>query len=438
MKTSQRGYSLVEVAVVLLALGLVLIGITLYWQQTSSLRVKASQSSLQQQAKDAALGFMYARYRLACPARDAGGVEDCGTAPALNAVGYVPWRTLGMSDPSAGFLKYGVYRVPNSTSAHLDQDLAVSRDRMNPLRTRTPNPRPSNNRAPNSNTPPAPSPAENLLGHTYSGNWALPLNTNCVASNPMPCSASASSSDSNMIDICLALNNVAAQSAPPASALAVNYAGARRSAALVIAAAGMLDADADGNAFDGLNALASNTAPTFEASSREMSASYDDQVTAVSALELFSMYSCAAGLASASHGHMNVSTSAFMMERAYYDLRDQLDVKVRLADADIAATTATGLAAGAQVTAAISEGLSASGDAVQSLGGRSFQIGLAVAAGVAAGIAVGAAVATIVITAQGKIDADKAWNDFATVTTQMTDLAISIANNALLADAVGF
>ena len=438
VKPTQRGYSLVELSVVLLALGLVLIGITLYWQQTESVRVKATQSSLQQQTKDAAMGFMYARYRLPCPAVDAGGVENCGAAATPNAVGFVPWRSLGMANPAAGFLRYGVYRVPNAAAPNLDQDLTVARDRMNPLRVRTPNPVASNGAAPNSNSPPAPNAVENFLGHTYSGNWAAPLNADCVASNPTPCTANVTSSAANMIDMCLALNGLASENLAPATALGVNFTGTRRPAAFVIASAGMLDADADGNAFDGLNALASNAAPTFEASSREVSTTYDDQVTVVSALELFSLHSCAGGLAAASHSHMNAATAGFMMERAYYDFRDQLGVQILLATADVAASAAGVASAAGGVVAGAGEIISATGDTVLSAGARSFQIGMAIAATVVAAIGVVAAGVSVGLAASGLIAAGVAWGDFAANTTEMTNLAISIGNNALIADAIGF
>ncbi len=435
MKQQQRGYSLVEISVALVALGIILIAATLYWQQSAGLRVKAIQTSLQQQVKDAATGFLYARYRLACPAVDANGVESCASG---NAVGFVPWRTLGLSDPTAGQMRYGVYREANAVDAHLDRDLAAAKDRMNPLRVRTPSPKPRNGPVPNSNSPPAPSPNTNLLGHTYSGDWNAPLNASCIPSDPVPCSATATSNSANMVDVCLALNGIASLDNATAAQLAVNIGGSRRPAALVIAAPGLLDADADGNALDGLNALASNAAPTFEANSKVISTTYDDQVMAVSALELFSSYSCAAGLAAISHGHMNVATAGFMTERAYYDFRDQLGVQVALAAADIAANLAGVSAAVGSVITATGEGLSAAGDTAFSAGARSFQIGLAIAAGVlgiASGVLAGISTG---LAETGLIEAGIAYGEFADVTAAMTELAIVIGNNALLADAIGF
>ncbi len=438
MKQQQRGYSFIEIGIVLVALGLILIAASLYWQQSASLKVKAIQSSLQQQVKDAATGFLYARYRLACPAADANGVESCGSAASPNSVGFVPWRTLGLTDSRAGQIRYGVYREANATDAHLDRDLAAAKDRMNPLRVRTPSPRPSNGAAPNSNSPPAPSPNANLLGHTYSGDWNAPLNATCIPSNPIPCGATTNSSAANMIDVCLALNGIASQNTAGAGQLAVSLAGIRKPAALVIAAPGLLDADADGSALDGLNALASNAAPTFEANSKAISSTYDDQVIVVSALELFSSHACAAGLAAASHGHMNVATAGFMMERASYDFRDQLGVQVALALADVLANIAGTASAAAGVVAGAGEIVSATGDTVLTAGGRSFQIGLSIAATVVAAIGVAAAVVSTGLAASGQIAAIADYADYATVTTEMTDLAISIGNNALIADAIGF
>ncbi len=438
MKKHTQGYSLIEIAVVLTALGIILIGATLYWQQSFGARAQVVQSSLQQQARNAVTGFLYANYRLPCPSADALGMESCGTSAAPHAVGFLPWKTLGMSGPELGQLKYGVYRDA-TVNPSTDKDLATLRDRMQVLRTATPSPRPTNGEAPNAGSPPAPSPTLSLVGYSYSGDWTNPLNASCNASvDPSCATPSAGSSSVNMIDICLSLHSVSQLTSAGAGRVAVNLAGSRLPVAFVVVAPGLLDADANGDRFDGLNASATNALPTFEASSRPSSPTYDDQVAGVSAQELFSQLSCGAGLSAISHGHFNVATSGLMFERALYDYRDQLDVQVALAQADVAASLAGTFSAAASIVAGAGEIVSATGDTVLSAGARSFQIGLSIAATVVAGLGTVAAIASTVLSGLNLTTAQNAWNDFASNTTAMTDLAISINQNALLADAIGF
>ena len=138
MKHRMMGFTLVELSMVLLALGLILPGAVIFWQLSERHRVTAVQTDAQQQSRDAVVGFLHANYRLPCPAANTLGVEDCA---ATRQVGFVPWRSLGLPRPQAGGLRYGVYRAPSAAgaaTAPLDQDLAVARDRMNPLRVRTP------------------------------------------------------------------------------------------------------------------------------------------------------------------------------------------------------------------------------------------------------------------------------------------------------------
>jgi prepilin-type N-terminal cleavage/methylation domain-containing protein len=185
MKRRMQGFTLVEVSVVLLALGIVLLGATVFWQQSASVRVAAVQQDAQVQARQSLVGFLYANHRLPCPAADANGTESCASGVALRQVGYVPWLTLGLPRPEAGRLRYGVYRE-QSTTAWSDRDLARAYDRMNPLRVATPNPTPTNANAPNGNMPPLPVASAGLLGATQSGNLASPLNTACNASLSPP------------------------------------------------------------------------------------------------------------------------------------------------------------------------------------------------------------------------------------------------------------
>lgn len=436
MKHRMMGFTLVELSMVLLALGLILQGAVIFWQLSERHRVTAVQTDAQQQSRDAVVGFLHANYRLPCPAANTLGVEDCA---ATRQVGFVPWRSLGLPRPQAGGLRYGVYRAPSAAgaaTAPLDQDLAVARDRMNPLRVRTPNPIPQNANAPNPNAPPIPTATAGLLGMTQSGDAAAPLNAACDASNVPPCPLGVVNAV-NLIDVCLALNTGSDALLAPAGRLATQVGPNRRTAAFVIAAPGMLDAEGNGQAFDGANATATNANPTFEAPGRAVTNTYDDIVMAASHTELFAELHCGAALSAVSHAHFNVATGAFVLERAMYDYRDQLYIAVVLARADVAAALAGVASAVAGSLDAAKEMVSAVADTTQTAGARAFQIalaavgiGLAVVSNVAAGYA-------MVDSALSLAEAEQVHNDFAARTTAMTNLSRSVNVNALTADAIG-
>ncbi len=430
------GFTLVELSVVLLALGLILPGAVIFWQLSERHRVASVQMDVQKQSRDALVGFLHANFRLPCPAADNAGVEDCA---GTRQVGFVPWRTLGLPRPEAGGLRYGVYREPSGVGvadAPLDRDLAVRRDRMNPLRVRTPSPIPSNADAPNPNAPPIPATATGLLGVTYSGNPAAPLNTSCDAAQAVPCPLGVDNAV-NLIDICLALNTSADALVAPGGRLATQVGAVRRPAAFVLAAPGMLDADGNGQAFDAANASATTADPTFEAPGRAVSDGYDDLVIAAGHTELFAELHCGAALSAVSHAHFNVATGAFVLERAMYDYRDQLYIAVVLARADVAAAAAGVASAVAGTLDAAKEMVSAVADTTLSVGARAFQIALA-AVGIGLAVASDVAAAFAVVDAGLSLaEAEDVHRDFADRTTAMTTLARDINQNTLRADAIG-
>ena len=440
MKRLNKGFSLVELSVAMVALGIVLLAAMGYWQRSAGQRVAVAQQTVQQQSHDALLGFVHANFRLPCPAVDAGGLENCAIAGGfVRHVGMVPWRTLGLPRPEAGRLRYAVYRE-FAGNAPDDRDLATARDRMNPLRVKSAFPKPQNSAiAPNPNAPPVPLALAGLLGATQSGVPGSPLNTACNPANSPPCPAPAGRTASvNMVDICLALNTASGLNAALPANLAVLQDGVRRAMAFVVVAPGLLDADGDGQIFDGLNALASDTNPTYEPARRSKSDVYDDQVLAVSPTELFSQLNCGTGLAAVSHAHFNTAIGAFTLERALYDYRDQLYVGVLLATADVGASVAGTLVALAVTGDGLQSATSALADTFASAGARAFQIGIAAVGVAAAVIGVASAVASTARSATALGVSIDSHAKSAAHTTAMTDLAISINSNALLADAIGF
>jgi type II secretory pathway pseudopilin PulG len=116
----EGGFSLIEIAVVLAiaaAIGLVM------WRVLPALQGARDQDNATGnlvQAQQALEGFILRENRLPCPAVDLGGVEDC---VATNVVGYLPFKTMGLSASSA--LRYSAYRNP-SASPRLDADLTAA------------------------------------------------------------------------------------------------------------------------------------------------------------------------------------------------------------------------------------------------------------------------------------------------------------------------
>ncbi len=107
-----RGFSLVELAIVLSILGLLSIG------ALSALRIQTERArhaetrELLADAREALLNFAAVSGRLPCPAPDAGGLAAGTCSATLNKVikGHLPWQTLGLisTDPWGQSLRYAV------------------------------------------------------------------------------------------------------------------------------------------------------------------------------------------------------------------------------------------------------------------------------------------------------------------------------------------
>lgn len=122
----QRGYSLVELAIVLAVTGVV--GVVA-WRLPQLLRPSAQGDTIAAElrfAEHSLEGFALTNNRLPCPDTVGDGFEHCNT----NSVGAFPFKTVGYAAPQ--MLRYGVYRAANVVSAS-DADLAAARDRYTPL-----------------------------------------------------------------------------------------------------------------------------------------------------------------------------------------------------------------------------------------------------------------------------------------------------------------
>jgi type II secretory pathway pseudopilin PulG len=109
MNNKTSGFSLLELAIVVLILGMMT---TLLWPFISA-RLQKQEAmmdrSLLARAELALMGFVMANDRLPCPASNhLTGEEDCADA---NKVGTLPWKALGIADVQAARqVRYGVLR----------------------------------------------------------------------------------------------------------------------------------------------------------------------------------------------------------------------------------------------------------------------------------------------------------------------------------------
>jgi len=125
-----RGFTLMEVAVSLLVLGVVVGGVASMLARTYPPgggragigRLGEPDAVLIEQAL---MGFLHAHHRLPCPDADGDGIEDCDvTAGTPISAGRLPVMTLELSWPqeTGGSVAYGVYR-----GASDDVDLTVAK-----------------------------------------------------------------------------------------------------------------------------------------------------------------------------------------------------------------------------------------------------------------------------------------------------------------------
>jgi prepilin-type N-terminal cleavage/methylation domain-containing protein len=392
---SHRGFSLVEMAIALAALGVVALLFLSYWKTTTQMRVADTQSELLSRAQAAVVSFAYVNSRIPCPALDRGGIEAPGCPPAVQ-VGFLPWRTLGLPDATASAIRFGVYRnaALAATDPALNLDFAVKMDRFAPLVPDT-----------------------------------------VISQNTIPVSINRLLGRANLIDLCSALSKIDdvpsvgfLQTANPSLA-------DLRPVAFAMALPGLGDANGDGNPFDGFQ---TGAAPIFNAPSTAQSVGYDDKVVAMSAPTLFAALSCGLGFSAAAHSHFNVLNSAQIMAKGMDDYRYQLILQALMAAAGVASGAATIANATAGVASSIATSTAAIAITLLAYGtisGILVPAALAVTAN-AAGLV--AALATTTNAVAASIAADVLAADFAPFLAKSASLANTIRAHALAADAEGF
>lgn len=106
-KTAARGYTLTELAVVLAIVALLIGGLMMPLSSQRSVEQARSTTQSLQDIRDALTGFALIYGRLPCPDTDtdpaqAGyGMEESNCSADLASEGFLPWRTLGVSEHDA-------------------------------------------------------------------------------------------------------------------------------------------------------------------------------------------------------------------------------------------------------------------------------------------------------------------------------------------------
>jgi len=110
VNSKHQGFTLVEMAIVLLVFGLVIGGLMGPLQtQLESLDRKATVKEIGL-IKEAIVGFALRNGRIPCPDADSDGAEDIVSGDCANAEGTLPWATLGVGDLD-GWKRPFTYRV---------------------------------------------------------------------------------------------------------------------------------------------------------------------------------------------------------------------------------------------------------------------------------------------------------------------------------------
>ncbi|MGE8224688.1 MAG: type II secretion system protein [Stenotrophomonas sp.] len=290
----QRGFSLLELALVLVILGVIGVILVRWYGSVQQQKQQTHTRSLLQRADDAVLGFAATHHRLPCPASDEQGLEDCAAA----ASGRLPWKSLGLPDARGGQLAYGVLRYANTAAPQLDADLARLQDRNRPLQMLTGDVA----------TTVALGNINGLdLCHGLRVAMRLPLNTSYLHS----------------------MDEVA---------------GAQRGRNVAYAIATRLPGSSTSTASGNPNAFLSPR--------HSNDADYLNQVRITGADQLWARLQCAESVASVTYSHFNVAAAAKMDAKAMLDLQEQLRILEKLAKVNSDFATASVLEGTAGATGA--------------------------------------------------------------------------------------
>jgi prepilin-type N-terminal cleavage/methylation domain-containing protein len=345
-KKQARGFSLLELAVVMMLVGV--LGMV-FWQFLPRIMQLPAIAKLNapalRLADDAVKGFVLVQSRLPCPDTTGSGFEDCTVPPSgvVPVMGWLPARSLGLSLSER--VRYGVYRAPAVAPASVvtDGDLAALKNRQQPL------------------LPPG-----------------------------------LTSTQTNGLDFCVGLRNLVAT---PGTVLTAGVGGSGPQnipIAYGLAVAGPTDANGDGAMFDGLNTVAGKFSAAGTPRSSVPGQEYDDETVTTGVGELFTRLGCASRLAEAN--------SAARAAWAAYDT-DQFAQRyvafrtfaITVREMNVTAANVGIVLAAADLAISVGTGWSGVALVAVTAGGAGGGTAAAVAASVAATAALGVATASKVM-----------------------------------------
>lgn len=356
----QRGFSLIELTVVLVILGIIGVLVARWLSTTADQNNQALQRSLLLRADDALMGFAAIQSRLPCPDGNNDGLEDIdpgsGNCLSATAVGTFPYRTLGLPDSRAARIRYGVLRrsqnltLPEwgtTTSVPaLNADLAVLTPRAQQLQII-------------GNSPTA-APMHNV--EAWDNCSRLPAGT--CSDYPQVAL--------NSLDFCDGLRNAALmptdtrfvhtlrELAPTAAAANVAY-------ALVL----------PGNSPAVANHAGTSVA--FHSPRQPSSTDYQDRVLAVGIDQLWTRLRCGDNYGPANYAHPNVAMAARLTSPAMHNYAEQLEIMHDLGVANDYSATAALILATDSLTDATGTILDTIGETFETYGIWNWRVGVATA-----------------------------------------------------------
>lgn len=366
----QRGFTFVEISVVLLLLGIVsaIVAQIVPAMRRASLTADTVRQLSNVQSSLQAFAAIHAR--LPCADTDGDGLEE---ASPCATVGQLPYLTMGQVQPllnADGYpFRYGVYDGPAATLRSTAQ-----------LGRRTERYRPS------------------------------------IGSGSTVTLTDKAYADSNRrLDFCQGLR-AGMDATFDARYLHIETTRSnRKHVAYVLVDPGLGNMDLLGDRFDGRNGTASGSSPRFDHPNRAQSLTYDDRVVVAYFDALWQNMGCSGNMATAGRAHPNIETTLALIKQSSVDYATQLDIAVDAAFAD-------NFAAGAGIASATAGLLSASAAIPTGIASAINTFGVTSGAPISAGVAVGLNAVNLGLAIANQVLTVQNFNEFKSFRDEFNDM----------------